>query len=249
MPTLILSPRYSEDSITLRRAATDLGWDAMRLASWRVPVDFEPEDPVLFGEPAFNALVAEQLGLALLEMPEDFLAQLPREYTRRRVRLMPASEARSLPGPVFLKPPNRKTFPARLYASGADLPQMPAEDPVLASEPVDWAAEFRYFIRDRRVHAASPYRLGGALARRDDEWIVDPKMTATTDALVGRLLANEAVDLPAAFVLDAGIIRGRGAAIVEANPAWGSGLYGCDPRGVLEVLRAATIAGPRAGES
>jgi hypothetical protein len=37
MPTLILSPRYSDDSITLRRAAIALGWDVMRLASWGCP--------------------------------------------------------------------------------------------------------------------------------------------------------------------------------------------------------------------
>ena len=135
MPTLILSPRYSDDSITLRRAAITLGWDVMRLASWRPPEDFEPEEPVLFGEPLFNTVVAEQLGLAVVEPPEDFLVRLPEAYVRRRVRLTTAAEARTLPGPLFLKPPNRKTFPARVYGSGSDLPEMPEDDPVLASEP------------------------------------------------------------------------------------------------------------------
>src|SRR5689334_7522078 len=156
MPTLILSPRYSDDSIKLRRAAVALGWDVMRLASWRCPDDFEPDEPVLFAEPLFNAAVCEQLGLAVVEPPEDFLTRLPQEYVKREIRLMTAAEARTLPGPVFLKPPNLKTFPARVYASGAELPEMP-DDPVLASEPVEWAAEFRFFIRDRRVHAWSPY--------------------------------------------------------------------------------------------
>ncbi len=50
------------------------------------------------------------------------------------------------------------------------------------------------------------------------------------------------MELPDAFVLDAGVIRGRGAVIVEANEASGAGIYGCDPLNVLEVLRAATIA-------
>src|SRR3954462_14347707 len=118
MPTLILSPRYSDDSIKLRRAAVALGWDVMRLASWRCPEDFEPEEPVLFAEPLFNEAVAEQLGLRVIGPPEDFLARLPREYVRRDVRLLAAAEARTLPGPVFLKPPNHKTFPARVYASG-----------------------------------------------------------------------------------------------------------------------------------
>jgi hypothetical protein len=242
VPTLILSPRYSDDSITLRRAAIALGWDVMRLASWRCTDDFEPEEPVLFGEPLFNTVVAEQLGLELIVPPEDFLVRLSQEYVRRQVKLLTAAEARTLPGPVFLKPPNRKTFPARVFTSGAELPEMPDDDPVLACEPVEWVAEFRFFVRDRLVRAWSPYWLNGALARDWDEWVIEPEMAAATRSLVDRLLADPAVDLTAAFVLDAGVIRGVGPAVVEANEASGAGIYGCDPRDVLDVLRAATTA-------
>lgn len=241
MPTLILSPRYSDDSIKLRRAALAFGWDVIRLPSWRCPEDFDPEEPVLFAEPLFNQAVAQQLGLAVIEPPEDFLIKLPVEYVGRQVRLTTASEARMLAGPVFLKPPNQKTFPARVHASGGELPAMPADDPVLTSEPVEWLAEFRFFVRDRRVHAWSPYWLHGALARRGDEWVVEPEMVMATRELVDRLLADPRVDLPAALVIDAGVIQDVGPAIVEANEASGAGLYGCDPRDVLEVLRAATM--------
>ncbi len=243
MPTLILSPRYSDDSITLRRAAIDLGWDVMRLASWRCPEDFEPEEPVLHAEPLFNTAVAEHLGLTLIEPPEDFLVRLPREYVGRDLRLLTAAEARTLPGPVFLKPPNQKTFPAKVYASGAELPEMPDDDPVLLSDPAEWVAEFRFFVRDRRVRAWSPYWLHGALARKDDEWVVDPDLMEISRGLVDRLLDDPRVDMPAALVLDAGVIRDVGPAIVEANTASGAGIYGCDPREVLEVLRGATVEG------
>jgi hypothetical protein len=37
-------------------------------------------------------------------------------------------------------------------------------------------------------------------------------------------------------VIDIGKIVGRGWAVVEANPAWGSGIYGNDPDEVLNVL-------------
>ncbi len=67
-------------------------------------------------------------------------------------------------------------------------------------------------------------------------------MAAATRGLVGRLLADPRVDLPAALVIDAGVIRGVGPAVVEANEASGSGFYGCDPRDVLEVLRGAILA-------
>lgn len=149
------------------------------------------------------------------------------------------------PGPVFLKPPNQKTFPARVYASGTELPEMPDGDPVLVSEPVEWAAEFRFFVRDRRVLAWSPYWLHGALARDGDEWVIESEMAATTRGLVNRLLADPRVDLPPALVLDAGVIRGVGPAVVEANEASGSGLYGCDPREVLD--HASRGEGPACG--
>lgn len=240
MPTLILSPRYSDDSITLRRAAIALDWDVVRLESWRVREDFEPDEPVLHGEPLFNAAVCEGLGLALAEPPEDFLTRLPAEYLGRRVRLVTAGEARRIETPAFLKPPNFKTFPARVYASGSDLIEMPDDDPILVAEPVEWFAEFRLFVRDRAVRTWSPYWLDGAIARRGDEWVVDPGAAKATLALVDRLLADPAVDLPPAVVLDAGVIRGRGAAVVEANAAASSGIYGCNPLAVLGVLRAAT---------
>jgi hypothetical protein len=76
------------------------------------------------------------------------------------------------------------------------------------------------------------------------EWLGLAYVLVDHDA-VDRLLAEPAVDLPVAFVLDAGVIRGVGAAVVEANQASGAGIYGCDPSDVPEVLRAATIANSR----
>ncbi len=93
------------------------------------------------------------------------------------------------------------------------------------------------------MRAWSPYWLSGALARVDDEWVVDPELMAPTRALVDRLLDDPRVDLPAALVLDAGMIRDIGPAFVEANTASGSGIYGCDPREVLVVLQASTVQG------
>lgn len=42
-----------------------------------------------------------------------------------------------------------------------------------------------------------------------------------------------AIEMPAAIALDVGLIKGRGWAVVEANSAWGSGIYGCDPSKML----------------
>jgi hypothetical protein len=44
------------------------------------------------------------------------------------------------------------------------------------------------------------------------------------------------VRFPPGIVIDIGKIVGRGWAVVEANPAWGSGIYGNDADKVLDVL-------------
>ncbi|WP_156910681.1 DUF4343 domain-containing protein [Nocardia mangyaensis] len=41
--------------------------------------------------------------------------------------------------------------------------------------------------------------------------------------------------------MDVGLIEGRGWAVVEANCAFGAGMYGCDPVRVLEVLARACV--------
>jgi hypothetical protein len=41
-------------------------------------------------------------------------------------------------------------------------------------------------------------------------------------------------------VIDVGRIPGKGWAIIEINQAWASGIYGCDPGRVLDVLEMAS---------
>jgi hypothetical protein len=60
------------------------------------------------------------------------------------------------------------------------------------------------------------------------------------------LLESSDVEVPPAFVLDVGLIDGRGWAVVEANECFASGIYHCDPVKVLYALRQACIpAEPR----
>jgi hypothetical protein len=55
------------------------------------------------------------------------------------------------------------------------------------------------------------------------------------------VLATPEVVALKAMVLDVGQIVGEGWAVVEANAAWGAGIYGCNPAAVLDVIRHATI--------
>jgi|SRR5579884_307139 len=241
MPTLILTPRFTEDAQALWRAAARLGWGVERLSGWRIPDELRrvPE-PVPYLEGLFGPTLAEQLGLRLSEPPVDWLPRLPEAYRQRRVALATLREARSLTAPAFVKPPNDKSFPARVYV-GSELPEGYDEDtPVLVAEVVNWEKEFRCFVLDREPRTLSVYLRGGE-PQREQGFAASDAELAEADAFVRAVLSDMQVDLPRAAVLDVGVIAGRGWAVVEQNAAWGSGLYGCDPVQVLEVLRHAAV--------
>lgn len=236
MPTLILTPRHSEDSQALWKAAARRGWSIERLPGWRIPEHLRELDcPVFYGEALFGPLLSEQLKLSLSNPAEDWLVRLPFEYRQRDIRLSTLGEERGGVEPAFIKPPNDKSFPADIYV-GANLPEGYAEDmPVLVSEIVRWNCEFRCFVLDRRLRTYSLYSRGGELAHDSGFTSTDEEDTAVI-AFLDAMLADSRVDLPPAAVIDVGLIEGRGWACVEQNAAWGAGLYACDPDAVLDVL-------------
>ena len=247
--TLVLPPRVSEDSDLLARAARRAGWDVERLPSWHIPPLLREEDIVLYAEPLFAMHAAPQLDVVLLETPYDWLPTLPRNYVRRDVRLTTLRDARSLTGKWFVKPAMEKFFRAAVVAGGAELPGPEAAPdvlPVLISEVVGWEVEFRCFIQNRRCVAMSPYLLNGELPRTESgEWVVDDRHRIEAERFLASLLADPTVSLPPAVVVDVGKLRDESWAVVEANPAWASGIYGCNPDRVLEVVQRSCVKAGR----
>jgi hypothetical protein len=241
MPTLILTPRFTEDAQALWRGAIQLGWQVERLPTWRVPDHLRNiPDPVLYLEGLFGPTLAAEFGLQLLEPPIDWLPNLPFQYTSRRIALTTLGQARLNPLPAFVKPPNDKSFPAKVYC-GIELPsEYPDDTPVLTSDPVIWEKEFRCFILDRQLKTLSIYLRHGQ-TQREHDFAQSDEETAHAQAFLQTLLDNPAIPLPRACVIDVGIITGRGWAVVEQNAAWGSGIYGCDPAQVLNVIRHAAV--------
>lgn len=241
MPTLVLPPRFTPDSNAVRAAALEAGWRIERLRSWRVQEALE--DPVLYGEPLFAAVVAPQLGLALLEPPLDWLTSLPPELLQRSVAFTTLGDARRRQGPSFVKPADEKSFDARVWPEPAALPgpeSLPDHLAVLVAEPVAWSLEVRCFVVDGHVLTCSPYVRHGQLAQAaDGSWPASEEELADARAFAARVISQ--VPLPPAVALDVGTIVGRGWAVVEVNPCWGSGVYGCDPTGVLRAARRASV--------
>ncbi len=179
-----------------------------------------------------------QLGTGLLEPPDRWLPHLPYDHTCRSIHHTTLGRVRQSDGPFFAKPPSSKDFPARVYADGADLAEaadgLPPETPVLVSDVVQFAAEYRVFLLDGRAHTGSRYAVWGRL---DPGPIDDERITACAEEV--------AAGLPSAVVVDVGLLGPPDepreyVGVVEANMAWFAQPYQSDPDRVLDVvLRAA----------
>jgi hypothetical protein len=248
MPTLVLSARYSDDSNSLWRAALAAGWDVERILRPDGVEALRGRDMVVYGETILGDRLIDACGVTLLEPAMDFLPNLPERLRKREVSLSTLGAARRLREPAFVKPVDEKFFPACVYPAGADVDAVFEDDlPVLVAEPVRFGLEVRAFVLDRRICSLSAYIRGGEIAKAaDGSWPLAEEEEAQARALLETLLADAAVAMPPAVVVDVGCIEGRGWAVVEANPAWAAGLCGCDPTQVLPVLRRATVAGEAA---
>ncbi|GAA2269824.1 MULTISPECIES: ATP-grasp domain-containing protein [Kitasatospora] len=237
----LLAPRINETGLQLLTAARRRGLRAHTARSWQVPEELAGLRPAhLYGGPLFADAVARELGIAALDAPADWLTALPRELTRRRVECTTLALARQVRRPAFFKPPVDKFFPARIHPDGSRLPGPDALDDdtlVLVSDVVTFRQEYRLFVLDGAVRTASRYATDGDLDVRP---LAEDPLRREVEAFAAEVLAVCAEGLPSAVVVDIGLLADGRWAVVEANPAWASGGYGCDPEHVLDVvLRAA----------
>lgn len=290
MTTLYLSPRYTDDSQKLWKAAIKLDWDVQRLSWSEMEKAFGPGvvAPIVYGETIFTSMASERLNLKLYDPPSTFLMDLQRRYEMNlhleeklgpcpfnfrvpvdflsrkvynyryydppevndgriylgRYSVYPANQLFNphdppkdfLETPKFVKPVEKGLFVGKVYPDPIkQIQTLPHNTEVIVSEPVEWDIEFRAFIFDRQVKTISPYSRKGELVEQAtaQEWEE------------GEAFANKVAKLyKEPFVVDVGYmthpVSGKsGWAVVEANGAWGSGVYGCDPIEALKVIKEA----------
>jgi len=237
MPTLLLTPRQTEDAQALWRASVSLGWHVHRVHGWKVPV-VDAAESAIYAEPLLATHIAQALGLDLLGPADDWLSVIPERWRKRSVLFTTMKQARGCAEPRFIKSAAGKEFDARTYESGKDLPrgQMISDSlPVLVQGIVQWDVEYRCFVCERSVITASSYWRHGKDPRdANGIWSVEELSDAVE--FCGNFLSDPKVSVPGACVIDVGLIRDEGWAVIECNAAWSSGIYGCDGAAVLPVL-------------
>jgi hypothetical protein len=218
-PTVLLSQRFTTDSQAVWKAAVQQKWGVHRAVRYSVP-DPLPEQVCAYGEVAFCDIMASLAGLGLLDPPDEWLATLPYDLLKRKVEFCRARDLPSFGERAFFKPSNDKVFSAGVYERGRDVPikYVDPECPCYVSEVVAFDVEYRCHVLDGLVVRMEFYRMVG---------VEDPD-GAFVEALVFTegVLRDHAPELPSAVVLDVGRVEGRGWAVVEANQAHASGIYG-----------------------
>lgn len=247
MPTLILTSVRSTSSILLRKTAQKLEWDTIRIDGEHLPDWFELKDKQLAiyhpGLPAFK--IAKQLSFSLLGIPPKWLSTIPFQYLNRNVQVMTLAQAYQLKEHFFIKPALNKAFPHGIYSGKSllDITQnLIPQFLVHVIEPVKFILEYRFFVLNRKVMTFAAYlRFGKILEDIFDDLNPPQEELIQAKTFCELILNDKDIRLPAALVLDVGLIEGRGWAIIEANECWASGLYCHKPISVLQTLLGACI--------
>jgi hypothetical protein len=99
--------------------------------------------------------------------------------------------------------------------------------------------EHRFFVADGRILTGSPYYVDSVIYK---EGMTSPFSEAAKKFALDVIEALKD-NQPPAYTLDVGRNEETGDwLIIEANPAWSSGLYGCNPAAVIDVLDVACHA-------
>lgn len=193
-----------------------------------------------------------QLPVRLSAAPAPWFAALPHDVTRRHLAVISAGQLHRGEVPLqevrLVKLANSKyrDFTATATADGArasaavraaglpDSSELLVADGYLACD-----SEYRTFTVGRRVVAFSPYLVEGESWSRQltsHRASFHEEAAAFVTSVLQQLPES---DVPPSCVLDVARLPDGTFALLEVNTSWGAGLYGCDPRGVLQSILAA----------
>lgn len=251
---LITQPRVGtshNEILALQMAARELGWEVYSAeTSWRLPDELinSGKEGVPYGSQLFCEAIAQQMGWELIQNSFDWLARVEKvdyKYIKRKVEFMTLGEAVQLKETKFIKPADDKVFPCKVYSPGELIipKDLPDNTPTLVSDPVQFDLEYRCFVKDKHVATWSNYVCYDNIAD-PRYWKMMPKDIYDMSKFLGDFLfySNDYLEPPhptLPSVVDVGRIPGKGWAIIETNPAWASGLYGCEPEEALKVMAKA----------
>ncbi|WP_265131388.1 ATP-grasp domain-containing protein [Chryseobacterium oranimense] len=232
---IALSPMYTEDSNNLKKASINSPYELNRFnAKWHVPEEFRDDVIAVYGEDIYAEIVSDQCGLTLMKPDDNWLSIVSEEFTKRKISYGQLKDFINQEN-IFIKCSDFKSFKAGVYEKVTDIKGFDSLDlnsMIFTSEVVEWELEVRCFVLNKEIKTHSSYW-------RNNVFDTDPLSETEQKDLFeffNNFIQQYSETIPKAIVLDFGIIKGQGWALIEANPAWCSGLYVCDAEKALEVI-------------
>ena len=219
------------------RNAVALGWEkvggeVVRVDKFWEPPDSDANNIKIYGDAAFSLVLGNIKNIKLIE-PDFFVPiTLDPKWLNRKIELAKLGDIHEFEYPVFAKPIIPKQFRSGVYNNVEELEHecrgLWEYASILLSEIVTFESEIRCFVLDDQVMTMNVYE-----GEADIDVAREFAISFVSDVKNRRLLVNT-------YVLDVGYIKGRGWAVIEANPTWGSGLNGCEAEKVIECIYYAT---------
>lgn len=237
---LLLHSRYSVDDCDIWRAAIKRGWRTERIGMSHIELGYK-----LAGHPNMvryygNMLHIEEIGkyLPCKMLPLDIanLANLE-PWTKRKIELFRCKDiAMPLREAGFYKATGIKWLESRVYKAGESFECKP-DDTIYKQDILDIVSEVRTFVINGEIQTASWYKV---------EREFDPKPVQTfgpldeLQALTDSLWSE--AKWPNGVVFDFGCLKSGEWIFIEANEAYASGLYYCDPDKCLDTIVASQVS-------
>lgn len=230
-----LSPIYTEDSNNLKKASLNSPYELNRFnAKWNVPEEFRADVIAVYGEDIYAEIVAEQCNLTLLKPSDNWLAGISEKFTKRKISYGQLKDFVHEEN-IFIKCSDFKSFKAGVFDKVTDIKgfdSLNLSSTVFTSEVVEWELEVRCFVLNNEIKTHSTYWRNNSFNTN----LLSETESNEMFEFFKNFIEQYSSTLPNAIVLDFGIIKGKSWALIEANPAWCSGLYACDAEKALKVI-------------
>lgn len=238
-PLLLLHARHTPDDSALWSEAVRRGWNTERIRERDLSCVAGRQHVRYYGNVLHASQLEAELPFTFTPVPSSFLDEAAQAgLTGRRVERLLFKDLRlPIEQPTFVKSTGIKWLESRVYQAGESIVGPMPEDEIYLQPPVRFDAEVRCFVLDGVVQTASYYRVEGQFK---PSWFGDSSAEIFGDLTT---TITQTYPLPRGVVIDFGWLDGKWV-LLEANEAWASGLYDCDPAKVFDVVEASQVDRP-----
>ena len=228
---LLIPEKIDSERDSVAEIWEQLGGNVVRIGKfWNKPELERGSRLTIYGNDTFSLVLAQVLSVNLIMPKDELIAELKPDWLKRNIEIIELKNVRQLDFPVFIKPVKPKIFKSSIYDSldqfKENIEGIEDNELVIVSDVINVEKEVRSFILDNVIQDLAYYEGQGDIQEPKD--------------FIEEFLKDSTIKFPRTYVLDIGFNEELGWFIIEFNSSWGAGLNYCDPKKVLDCIKAAT---------